>query len=107
MTKFIALGVIVGLNVSILVWLIRQSQQQEKQFDILLNAICTQIKMQNYMEEVAVSNLWKIRQEIYNWMQQWASKDEFDAAQQAKNMITNIESLINIHNKRIHENENN
>lgn len=59
------------------------------------------------MEEVAASNLWKIRQEIYNWQQQWAARDEFEAAQQAKNMIQNIERLIEIHFKRVEENENN
>lgn len=59
------------------------------------------------MEEAAVSNLWKIRQEINGWMQHWASLDEFEAAQQAKNMITNIENLIEIHTKRVHENEDN
>lgn len=58
------------------------------------------------MEEVAASNLWKIRQEIYNWQQQWAARDEFEAAQQAKNMIQNIERLIEIHFKRVEENEN-
>lgn len=63
--------------------------------------------MQNFMEEAAVSNLWKIRQEINGWMQHWASLDEFEAAQQAKNMITNIENLIEIHTKRVHENEDN
>ena len=62
--------------------------------------------MQNFMEEAAVSNLWKIRQEIYGWMQHWAAQDEFDAAQQAKNMIANIEKLIEIHTNRVHENEN-
>ena len=59
------------------------------------------------MEEAAVSNLWKIRQEINGWMQHWASLDEFEAAQQAKNMITNIENLIEIHTKRVHKNEDN
>ena len=58
------------------------------------------------MEEVAASNLWKIRQEIYNWQQQWAARDEFEAAQQAKNMMQNIERLIEIHFKRVEENEN-
>lgn len=58
------------------------------------------------MEDVAASNLWKIRQEIYNWQQQWAARDEFEAAQQAKNMIQNIERLIEIHFKRVEENEN-
>lgn len=65
-----------------------------------------QLKMQSYMEEVAASNLWKIRQEIYNWQQQWTARDEFEAAQQAKNMIQNIERLIEIHFKRVEENEN-
>lgn len=59
------------------------------------------------MEEATVSNLWKIRQEINGWMQHWASLDEFEAAQQAKNMITNIENLIEIHTKRVHDNEDN
>lgn len=59
------------------------------------------------MEEAVVSNLWKIRQEINGWMQHWAAQDEFDAAQQAKNMIENIERLIEIHTKRVQENEDN
>ena len=106
MTEYIILGTIAISNLSIIAWLIRLSRQQEKQFDILLNALCTQLKMQSYMEEVAASNLWKIRQEIYNWQQQWAARDEFEAAQQAKNMIQNIERLIEIHFKRVEENEN-
>lgn len=106
MTEYIILGAIAISNLSIIAWLIRLSRQQEKQFDILLNALCTQLKMQSYMEEVAACNLWKIRQEIYNWQQQWAARDEFEAAQQAKNMIQNIERLIEIHFKRVEENEN-
>lgn len=107
MTEYIILGAIAGLNISAVAWLIRLSRQQQRQFDILLDALCTQLKMQSYMEEVAMSNLWKNRQEIYNWMQQWAARDEFEAAQQAKNMIENIEKLIEIHTNRVHENENN
>lgn len=107
MTDYIILGAIGCVNISIVIWLIRLYKQQQKHFDILLNALCIQLKMQSYMEEVAVSNLWKIRQEIYSWMQHWAAQDEFDAAQQAKNMIENIERLIEIHTKRVQENENN
>lgn len=90
-----------------LILLYQFSKQQTKYIDIIANTMYAQLQMLKFLSDAEASNLWKIRQEIYNWQCQWAAKDEYEAAQQAKQMIEHIEELINIHANSTKEYENN
>ena len=73
----------------------------------LVDATYVQLQMLKFIGDAEASNLWKIRQEIYDWQCRWAASDEYEAAQQAKIMIENIEGLINNHENIFKYNENN
>ena len=73
----------------------------------MADAMFAQLYILKFLGKAEASNLWKIRQEIYNWQCQWVEKDEYEAAKQAKIMIEHIEELINIHSNFTNHNENN
>lgn len=73
----------------------KNSQKQKKNTEILIQINSLQLQMLKLQNEAAISNLWKIRQEIYNWQCAWASQEEYEAAGAAKKMLQNIEYLIN------------
>lgn len=87
--------------------LYRLFKQQTKYINIIADAMYAQLQIIKFLSHAEASNLWKIRQEIYNWQCQWASKDEYEAAQQAKIMIEHIENLISIHTNITKEYEDN
>lgn len=85
----------------------RFSKQQTEYIDIIADTMDVQLQMIKFLSDAETSNLWKIRQEIYNWQCQWAAKDEYEAAQQAQQMIKHIEELIKIHANLTKEYEDN
>ncbi|MGN1216547.1 MAG: hypothetical protein ACI4TD_01070 [Phocaeicola sp.] len=87
--------------------LYRLSKQQTEYIDIVTDTMYIQLQMIKFLSDAETSNLWKIRQEIYNWQCQWAAKDEYEAAQQAQQMIKHIEELIQIHANLTKEYEDN
>lgn len=87
--------------------LYRFSKQQTEYIDIIADTMYVQLQMIKFLSDAETSNLWKIRQEIYNWQCQWAAKDEYEAAQQAQQMIKHIEELIKIHANLTKEYEDN
>lgn len=87
--------------------LYRFFKQQTEYIDIIADTMYVQLQMIKFLSDAETSNLWKIRQEIYNWQCQWAAKDEYEAAQQAQQMIKHIEELIKIHANLTKEYEDN
>lgn len=87
--------------------LYRFFKQQTEYIDIIADTMYVQFQMIKFLSDAETSNLWKIRQEIYNWQCQWAAKDEYEAAQQAQQMIKHIEELIKIHANLTKEYEDN
>lgn len=88
-------------------WLYHNIKKHTKRIEILIDAAYTQLQMLKFISEAEASNLWKIRQEVYNWQYKWAAQEEYEAAQQAKIMVEHIEELINIHSNIVHNNEDN
>ena len=84
----------------------RVYKRQSKCINLLTDTTIAQIHMLKFIVESNVCNLWKIRQEIYNWSRRWETDEEYEAAQQAQIMMQNIEKLIDIHLQTINNNEN-
>ena len=82
-------------------------KNQQDSLEALVNAAYIQLQTMKFITESSNCNLWKIRQEIYNWQCQWVEKEEYEAAQQAKLMLQNIEKLIKLHSNITEGNENN
>lgn len=49
-------------------------------------------------------NLWKLRQDIYAWQKSLIAKEEYEAAQQTKAVLGNIEQLIKVYNQYLNTN---
>lgn len=89
------------------IWLYRTMKKQVNYMEIVINAIYAQLQMLRFLGDAEASNLWKIRQEIYNWQCQWTTMEEYEIAQQAKIMVAHIENLIKIHENIINKYEDN
>lgn len=72
--------------------------------DILVDNVYNQHKMLEFMSMAAWNNLWKIRQDIFNWKLQYIDREEFEAAEQAESAIKNITHLMDSY-KKIYEND--
>lgn len=88
-------------------WLCHNINKQTEHTEIMVGAMYAQLQMLKFISDAEASNLWKIRQEVYNWQCEWTAKEEYEAAQQAKIMVEHIEKLINSHSKIVKDNENN
>lgn len=49
--------------------------------------------------------LWKARQEVYTWQQMWAQAEQYEAANQAKQVIQQMEAMINYHRTKMKDDE--
>lgn len=85
--------------------LILEVQRQNRKMQYLVeqgHLILTHI---NFTSDANEAILWKIRQEIFTWQNQWAASEQYEAAQQAKIMLSNIEYLIENYRKNIKTND--
>lgn len=73
----------------------------QKDINLLIEINRTELLMLQHLGAAAISNLWKIRQDIYNWQCQWIAREDYEAADQAKMMITDIEKQIKLLSKII------
>lgn len=49
--------------------------------------------------------LWKTRQEVFTWQNLWVQAEQYEAAEQAKIVLQQIESMINFHRNQMKQNE--
>lgn len=94
-------------NIIIVALWYRHHKKQAEHISLIVLMIHAQLQMLKFLGNAEVSNLWKIRQEIYSWKCKWAGQEEYEAAQQAQLMIENIEELIKIHSNITKQYENN
>jgi len=72
----------------------RNNKRQNESIEALVQIESVQLEILKLQNQATISNLWKIRQEIYSWQCQWVSQEEYEAAGVAKKMVQNIEYLI-------------
>ena len=91
---------------TVILRLFRHILTLQKNIKLLIEANRMELIILQYLGKATVCNLWKIRQEIYNWQCQWAERDEFEAANQAKMIIEDIEKQIELISKTIEDDKN-
>ena len=74
-------------------------QQQDMNTQLIMRAECTQLDILRLHGEMQYCNLWKIRQEIYNWQCKWSQEEHYEAAKNAKIMVEKVEELIDLYVK--------
>ena len=77
----------------------------QKDINLLIETNRMQLLMLQHLGAAAISNLWKIRNDIYNWKCQWINREEYEAANQAQMMIADIEKQIELLSKIIKDDE--
>lgn len=102
---YIIISIISIINLILCSVLVTEIRRQEEKMQYLIEqnySILAHISFSNDAEEMI---LWKIRQDVYNWQNMWASKEQYEDAQQAKIMIRNIEYLIENYRKNIKQHD--
>lgn len=92
-----------------LVWNIRKTRKDIERLSLLIQICADQQRMicghSIFTNDAMELLLWKNRQEVYTWMQLWAQMEQYEAADQAKTVVQQMEAMINYHRNKTNENE--
>jgi len=84
-------------------------QNDMERFAILLKTY-SDIQQQIWFHSVFTNDamellLWKARQEVYTWQSLWVQAEQYEAAEQAKIVLQQMESMIKFHREQLKQNE--